>query len=193
MKRWVRGASALVLGTALLAATALADAKPLKLDTTHSKVGFTASTLLFDVDGHFGKYDVKVDGDPSKPESAKLSVSIDVSSIDTDNGKRDSHLKAPDFFDAKKFPKITFTSSKITRKGNKLSVSGTLTMHGKSRKVTLPMKIATGKNGAGKATTAYKGKLTINRNDFGVGQDSIAAKISLEDEVEISLLIVAFI
>lgn len=183
----------------LLAAVALwlptvsvAADKALKLDKVHSKIGFTASTLLFDVDGTFKKFDVSVDGDPAVPSKAKVKVTIDVASIDTDNGKRDEHLRAPDFFDASKHPKIVFVSDKVTIAGNKLTVAGKLTMHGKTARVAIPFKRVTGKNGAGIMTTAYKGKLTINRNAWGIGAGSVAAKISLDDEVELDLLIVTF-
>jgi polyisoprenoid-binding protein YceI len=71
-------------------------------------------------------------------------------------------------------------------------VKGNLTMHGKTKQVTLPFKVAKGKNGAGMDVTTYKTKITIDRNDYGIGTDSIAAKISLEDEVELKLVIVTF-
>ena len=142
-----------VVATLLLwSSLALAAPRSLKLDRVHSKIGFTASTLLFDVDGHFEKFDVKVEGDSAKPATAKLSVSIDVASIATDNSKRDQHLRAPDFFDAKKFPKIQFVSSKVSASGKNLTVEGTLTMHGKQRKVRIPFKVVKGKNGAGTPT-----------------------------------------
>jgi polyisoprenoid-binding protein YceI len=180
------------LGVMLVGSTAFAAFAPLKLDPVHSKVSFTASTLIFDVDGEFGEYSVQIDGDPSKPETVKVEASIDVASINTQNAKRDTHLKSPDFFDAAKHPKIRFTSVGVKAKGGQLIVKGNLTMHGTTKLVSIPFKVAKGKNGAGVDTTTYKGKLTIDRNDFGIGTDSIAAKISLEDEVEIKLLIVTF-
>lgn len=178
------------LGLVLTASTAFAA--PLKLDKTHSKVGFTAETLLFDVDGEFADYMIEVEGDPSKPDKAKVDVTINVASIDTDNNKRDGHLKSPDFFDAASHPTITFKSTSVRQKGSQLIVKGNLTMRGKTKPVTIPFKVAKGKNGAGVDTTTYKGKLTIDRTDFGVGTDSIAAKISLEDDVDLKLLVVTF-
>ncbi|MEM8606198.1 MAG: YceI family protein [Myxococcota bacterium] len=178
------------LGLVLTASTAFAA--PLKLDKTHSKVGFTAETLLFDVDGEFADYMIEVEGDPSKPDKAKVNVTINVASIDTDNNKRDGHLKSPDFFDAASHPTITFKSTSVRQKGSQLIVKGNLTMRGKTKPVTIPFKVAKGKNGAGVDTTTYKGKLTIDRTDFGVGTDSIAAKISLEDDVDLKLLVVTF-
>lgn len=192
MKRSLRKSLVLALGSLFIGATAYAAYTPIALDTVHSKVGFTASTILFDVDGEFAKYAIEVDGDPSKPESVKVRAAIDVASIDTKNTKRDNHLRSADFFDAAKYPQITFTSTSVKSKGRELVIEGNLSMHGKTKPVTIPFKVARGKNGAGVDTTAYKGKITIDRNDFGIGTDSIAAKISLEDEVDVKLLIVTF-
>ena len=183
---------AVMVGVLWLGAVAAAAYTPLNLDTTHSKVGFTAETLLFDVDGEFQDYTVEVDGDPSKPESAKVRVAIDAGSIDTKNKKRDDHLRSPDFLDAKTHPKITFTSTNIRKRGSQLVMNGNLTIRGKTKPVSIPLSVVSGKNGAGKDVTTYKGKLKIDRNDFGVGADSVAAKISLEDEVELKLIVVTF-
>ena len=181
-----------MLAVLWLGSVAAAAYTPLDLDTTHSKVGFTAETLLFDVDGEFEDYTVEVDGDPNKPESARIRVTIDAGSIDTKNKKRDDHLRSPDFLDAKSHPKITFTSTSIRKRGNQLVMNGNLTIRGKTKPVSIPLSVVSGKNGAGKDVTTYKGKLTIDRNDFGVGADSVAAKISLEDEVELKLIVVTF-
>jgi len=190
MKQGYRSALLALLGIVFVNTTVFAA--PLKLDTTHSKVAFTAETLLFDVDGQFDEYTVDIEGDKSKPATAKIKVTVTVASIDTQNQKRDDHLKSPDFFDAAKHPTITFASTSVRPKGNQLIVKGNLTMHGKTKPVTIPFKVAKGKNGAGVDTTTYKGKVTIDRNDFGIGTDSIAAKISLEDEVDLKLLVVTF-
>jgi len=191
MKSWLQRTLALSVLLAL-AAVAHAELRPLKIDAVHSRVGFTASTLLFDVDGHFNRYEVQLDGDSSKLASARLKVSIDATSIDTGNGKRDEHLSSADFFDVKKYPRITFVSESITQSGNQLHVVGTLEMHGQKRKLAIPFKLVKGKNGSGVESTAVKGRLVINRSDFGIGADSVAAKISLEDDVTLDLLVVAF-
>jgi polyisoprenoid-binding protein YceI len=190
--RTERSSFVITLAASLLTASlAFADWKPLKLDSVHSRVGFTASTLLFDVDGHFSDYKVLVDGDPKQPQTAKIKLEIAAASINTDNAKRDTHLKNPDFFDVEKFPTIRFESTKVELQGKVLKVTGTLSMHGKQQTLTIPFKMAQGKNGAGIDTASYKGKLTIERSAFGIGTDSVAAKISLENEVELDLLLVA--
>ncbi len=192
MKHVVRSALGMALGVLLVSSTAFAAYSALKLDRTHSEVSFTAETLIFDVEGNFGEYNVEIEGDPAKPETVKVKASIGVASINTQNAKRDKHLKSPDFFDVEKYPTITFISTSVRSKGGKLMVKGNLTMHGTTKQVTLPFKVAKGKNGAGMDVTTYKTKFTIDRNDYGIGTDSIAAKISLDDEVELKLVIVTF-
>jgi polyisoprenoid-binding protein YceI len=192
MKYSIRNVLPLALGVLLLSSAAFAAFSALKLDRVHSKVAFTAATLIFDVDGEFTDFTVNIDGDPAKPETVKVEANIDVASIDTKNQKRDDHLKSPDFFDAAKYPKIRFASIGAKSEGDELIVKGNLSIHGKTKLVSIPFKVAKGKNGAGIDTTTYKAKLSIDRTEFGVGTDSIAAKISLEDEVEVKLLIVTF-
>jgi polyisoprenoid-binding protein YceI len=174
----------------LIASAALADWVGVNLDLVHSRLGFTASTVLFDVEGRFKDYKLLVDGDPKQPATLKIKVEVAANSINTDNTKRDEHLKGPDFFDVAKYPTIRFESTKVEQQGRTLTVTGKLDMHGKQQTVTIPFKIAQGKKGAGVDTIAYKGKLTLDRTSYGIGTDSIAAKISLEKDVELELLLV---
>jgi polyisoprenoid-binding protein YceI len=180
----------LFLGTFTAGAIALAAYAPLELDTVHSKVGFMAGTGLFDVSGEFGEYTVEIDGDPETPESVTLKVTIAVASINTQNTKRDAHLKSPEFFDAVKYPSIVFTSTSVQPRGHKLFVTGNLAMHGQTKEITIVFKVAKGKNGAGVDATSYKGTVMLNRSDFGIGDDSLLRKWGISNEVEAKLLIV---
>ncbi len=185
-------ASALCLTLSLAPANrASADAVALKLDTAHSRLGFTASTLLFDVPGSFSEYVVKLDGTPSDPEHAKLEVRVKAASIQTGIQKRDEHLRSADFFDVQRYPELVFKSTRVVKKGDgQLELSGALTMHGKEKSVVLPLRVVRGKNGAGVDSTAYRGALELNLKDFGIGADSVAAKISLDDKVKVEVLLV---
>lgn len=189
MRRTLIILTALVL---MAPATALSAAdKTFTPDTVHTRIGFTAKTL-FKVEGNFGKYTTEISGEPDTLENAAVKVEIDVASINTENKTRDSHLKKPDFFDAAKYPKIVFTSSKVWKQGTQVMVQGTLDMHGVKKDLTIPFEPSFGKNGAGNDTWSYEGSLKINRNDFGIGAGSIAAKISLKDTVELNLQLVGF-
>ncbi|MCA9581628.1 MAG: YceI family protein [Myxococcales bacterium] len=161
-------------------------------DGNHTRIRFVASTTLFDVDGWFDKYKLNIQGDPVTLKDASVKVEIDAASINTSNQKRDDHLRSPDFFDVKKYPTITFTSDKVTKKGKKILVTGDLTMHGITKKVSIPFSKTTAKNGAGVEETVFRGDLTIDRTDYQIGTESLAAKISLKDDVKVHLVIAGF-
>ena len=94
--------------------------------------------MISDVDGKFKTFDLTMTS--SKPDftDAQINLTADVNSISTDQEKRDGHLKSPDFFDAAKYPTLTFKSKSITKvSGNKYKVMGDLTMHGVTKPVTL--------------------------------------------------------
>ena len=183
----------LLLALAMLSfVSAFAGTKVFTPDTTHSVIGFKAATLLFKVEGAFDRYQVDIQGDPDALGAVKIRVAIDAASVDTKNTTRDNHLRTPDFFDVKRFPTIVFTSSKAWRQDGKVMVAGTLDLHGAKKNLTLAFDPAFGKNGAGVATWSYEASLKINRSDFGIGAESIAAKISLKDPVELNLMLVGF-
>ena len=171
---------------------AFAGTKVFTPDTTHSVIGFRAATLLFKVEGRFDRYTMDIQGDPDALGTVKVDVAIDTASIDTQNGTRDNHLRSADFFDVKRFPTIRFTSSKAWRQDGKVMVAGTLEMHGVKKDLTLAFEPAFGKNGAGVDTWSYEASFQLKRSDFGIGADSVAAKISLKDPVQVDLMLVGF-
>jgi polyisoprenoid-binding protein YceI len=176
----------------LMALPLVGQTRVFRLDENHTVLGFKASTLLFDVPGRFTRYKADIQGDPVAPEDAKIQIDIDARSISTAIQARDEHLRSADFFDVAKFPRITFTSQNVHREGDRVVVRGTLTMHGVSRELELPFVTAEGLNGAGANTWSYRTTLALDRLDFGIGADSVAAKISLKRPVELDLLLVGF-
>jgi polyisoprenoid-binding protein YceI len=144
--------------------------------------------MLFDVDGDFKKYQVFLDG--THQNLSKVKVEIDAASVFTSNKKRDDHLKSPDFFDVKNHKMITFVSDSIQKSGDNVTINGTLTILGKAKQVAIPFKVNKAEMG-GKTTYVYRGKTQVDRSDFGVGADSVAAKISLKNQVDLDFLLVA--
>jgi polyisoprenoid-binding protein YceI len=181
-----------LLPALLLALPLLAQTRVFRADENHTVLGFKASTLLFDVPGRFTRYKADIQGDPATLEGAQVRLDIEAKSINTANGTRDEHLRTADFFDVAKYPKITFVSSAVKREGEKVLVHGTLQMHGVSRELDLAFVAAEGMNGAGTRTWSYRATLPLDRLDFGVGAESVAAKISLKRQVELDLLLVGF-
>lgn len=170
----------------------VAQSKVFRADENHTVIGFKASTLLFDVPGRFTRYKADIQGDPAAPGDAKVQITIDAKSIATANAARDNHLRTPDFLDVAKYPTITFISKDVKKVGDQLVVRGTLTLHGVSRELELPFTAAEGMNGADVRTWSYRATLPLDRLAFGVGAESVAAKISLKKQVELDLLLVGF-
>ena len=157
------------------------------VDTVHSSVVFKvkhANAAWFQ--GTFDTITGKVSLDPSKPEAGSVSVTIPVDSVDTNDKKRDEHLRGPDFFNGKENPNITFASSKIAKKGDKFEVTGDLAMAGKSKSITIEVE-KTGEGEFHGKRIGFATTFTIKRSDFGMtyGVD----KNALGDEVTLSIAI----
>lgn len=138
------------------------------VDGVHSSVVFKvkhANASWFK--GSFDKIEGSVSLDPAKPEAGAVKLVIPVDSIDTNDQKRDDHLKAADFFNYKENPEITFASTKIAKQGDKLAVTGDLAMAGKSKSVTIEVE----KVGEGEfygKRVGYSTTFTVKRSDFGM-------------------------
>src|SRR5262245_22567911 len=112
-----------------------------KLNSENTKIKFVGSKSDGKHEGGFGKFSgsFKVDGDITK---AQLQVTIEIDSITTDTAKLTAHLKSPDFFDAKRFPEAKFVSTGIKSSPDGYTVTGNLTMHGKTHSLSFPAKIS---------------------------------------------------
>jgi polyisoprenoid-binding protein YceI len=163
--------SASLLALSLAIATA-ASAAPATwtIDQNHSQVGFSIRHFFSKVPGNFGKFQGAIVYDPQKPEVSSVKVEIDASSINTQNEKRDNHLRSEDFFDVAKFPTLTFVSTKVAASGdNKLKVDGNLTMHGVTKPVTLFVTfLGAGPTMNGEQRSGFEAITTLNRKDFGI-------------------------
>jgi len=165
----VIGSSLALLGAVALARPALADTTEWTLDGTHSRVGFSVSHMVVSsVSGRFKQFTGKVELDEANLTKSQVDISIKTESIDTDDAKRDEHLRSPDFFDAKKFPTLTFKSTKIAKAGGKkYKLTGDLTIHGVTKNVTLDAEISDAvKNPWGKMVRSVKLGGKIKRGDF---------------------------
>lgn len=156
------------------------------VDKTHARLGFSVSHLMVsEVEGSFKNFDATISGSAEDFSDAVVSLTADVSSINTDNEQRDEHLKNPDFFDVAKFPTISFKSTSFKKVGErKYKVTGDLTMHGVTKSVVLEAAYNTGIHPMTKNTIAgFKVTGVVKRSDFGVGTSFLANMIG--DEVNI--------
>lgn len=167
-----------------------------KVDNSHSKLGFSVTHMMVsETEGKFKVYEGSV---ASKTDmdftDATVNFSADAASINTEDEKRDGHLKSPDFFDAEKYPKITFksTSMKLNGKGaTSYTLEGELTMHGVTKKVKLTAIGASKvvKDPYGNFKNGFKVTGTINRKDFGLTWNAAleAGGVAVSDEVKIDI------
>ncbi|GAA4459647.1 YceI family protein [Nemorincola caseinilytica] len=153
------------------------------LDKAHSKLGFSISHLtVSDVEGSFKKVDAKITCTGDDFTDAVVELTADVSSINTDNDGRDKHLQNADYFDAEKYPTITFKSKTFKKlKDNTYAVTGNLTMHGVTKPVELRAVARSGTNPMSKkAITGFKITGVINRIDFGIAPSTPNAMLGEE-------------
>lgn len=166
-------------------------ASELAVDAAHSNVGFAIPILngLSNVRGKFTDFTVTINYDESDVTKSTVNAAIKVSSIDTGIANRDKHLLTADFFDAEKYPEITFKSTRVVKKGKEMLVHGTFTMHGVSKEIVLPITM-TGKftDPTTKATSyGFVANVTLNRTDYGINYERKGSEGFLGKEVVIEL------
>jgi polyisoprenoid-binding protein YceI len=176
----------IVAVTALLFAFKTTENATWSLDKAHAKLGFTITHLMVsDVEGWFKTFEAKVTSSKEDFSDAVAEMTADINSINTDNEQRDKHLKSPDFFDAAKYPAITFKSKTFKKVDEKnYKVTGDLTMHGITKTVDLDAICKIGTNPMNKQTiVGFKITGMIKRSDFGIGTSMTSAMLG--DEVSI--------
>lgn len=154
------------------------------VDSSHSSVGFSVKHLnVSNVQGSFSRFSGSVEVEGKKIKA--LQGELDIASIDTNTSARDKHLRAPDFFDSKKFPKATLTL--VKHKGKKLEAE--ITMRGISKNVVFDVEL----NGPVKHPTTGKDLIAltlvgkVNRKDFDIGVDTSNMMVSDNVDVRIEL------
>src|SRR5689334_21544846 len=161
------------------------------VDKSHSNVKFTITHLVVsEVEGSFKLFDGSMENTKGDLSDAKVNFTVDVNSINTDNEKRDGHLKSDDFFAADKFPQMKFTSTSMKAVGdNKYKLAGNLTI----RDITKPVEfdVTYGGSVAAMGTTklGFKAKTTINRFDYNLKWDKATEGGGLVVSKEVNILV----
>ncbi|MFI4938531.1 MAG: YceI family protein [Candidatus Berkiellales bacterium] len=170
------------LFTALLAMSFACDASQWQIDTNESEISFTATQNDAPVTGKFTGFKGDIDFDPKQLATSKVFVSIDTNSVTTSYKQVADTLKTDDWLNVKIFPEATFKSNNITQKGNnQYEANGTLTI----RNISLPMTINFELNNPSQNKSQVKGKTTIKRNSFGVGQGEWSSTEEVKDIVSV--------
>jgi polyisoprenoid-binding protein YceI len=178
---------------ALAAPLALAQTSTWVSDPAHSDVIFSISHLsISTVHGHFGKVAATIHYDEADIAKSKVTATVGVDTLDTGEEKRNAHLASPDFFDVANLPTATFTSTSVARRGDKLIISGNLTLHGVTQPVVLEAEGPTGPVPGmdHKPHAGFTATTTISRSAFGIGPKFPAAMVGDDVKVTIDLEVV---
>jgi polyisoprenoid-binding protein YceI len=173
----------------LASSIVVTNAQSWTLDKSHSGVGFSVTHLMLsEVDGTFKDFEASLTSSKDDLSDAVFEFKAQIASVDTRNERRDNHLKAADFFEAEKYPTLSFKSTSFKKvEGKKWKLTGNLTIKGVTKPVTLDVTL----NGpienqrSKKPMIGLKASATIDRYDFGVGGESGAAQ-SREVEIRVN-------
>jgi polyisoprenoid-binding protein YceI len=166
---------------ALLGFAAPALANPWRVDAAHSTLTFTNTYQNVSYTGQFRRFTATIDYDPNDLSHAKFDVSVDITSLDTQNAERDHTALGADFFDTAKFPNAHFVTTSFRKTANgKVLAEGTLTLRGISKPVTLDVKFSPK---GGTATLDVTARL--KRLDFGIGTGQWADPSMIGDDVTV--------
>jgi polyisoprenoid-binding protein YceI len=160
------------------------------IDPAHSMMLFKVRHLgLSTVTGRFAKFAGTFQLDPATGQAASASIKIETASVNTDNERRDGHLRSPDFFAADSFPQITFESSRIEKvSGNKYRMTGNLTMRGVTKPVTLDAELAGTRQTPQGWLAAVNLSGTVKRKEFGLMWDRITEGVAVvSDDITLQL------
>jgi polyisoprenoid-binding protein YceI len=181
-----------LLAVLLLAVPTVVAAEPTvyKVDPDHSGVGFSIRHFVSNVPGRFDDFEGTIKYDKLAPAASGVEFTVRTASINTGNADRDEHLRSADFFDVKKYPILTFTSTEVKgRDANTLDVTGDLTLHGVTRRVTIPVTFLGTVRTPNGEKAGFEVVFTLNRRDYGVTWNRVldAGGTVLGEEVRITI------
>ena len=181
-----------LLGKSILALAlgfSLVNATEYTIDESHTHVGFLVKHLMItNVNGEFKTYNAEIDFDAKTKTFNKLNAVIDTASIDTDNQKRDDHLKSEDFFASEKFPKMTFQMTSYKVDGDEGIATGNLTIRGITKEVKLKVEdLGTVKDFKNVNRVGFTLKGKINRMDYDLKWNKAleAGGVAVSEEVKL--------
>ncbi|RJP81666.1 MAG: polyisoprenoid-binding protein [Candidatus Zixiibacteriota bacterium] len=180
----------LILSTLILVLAGTASASTWETDSAHSHLGFAARHMMISkVRGSFDQFAAVLTFDEQETTRSSVQLTIQAASLDTDNDKRDEHLRGADFFDAGNHPQITFTSRRVERSGDRLILIGDLTLRGVTREVAVEIEELTPAvtDPFGHRRMAVSVRTRIDRRDFGLTWNKAleTGGVLVGDEVDI--------
>ena len=177
----------LLLASLAAGSVAAVQAAPLKTDLAASGVSAVFKQMNVPVEAPFRTFAAQIDYDAAKPAAASASVEITTASFDIGDAMYNKEVAKKEWFNSAQFPKATFVSTSIAAAGaGKLTVSGKLTLKGKSANVTFPLTVK-----AAGAKTVFEGQLPIKRLAFNIGEGEWKDTSMVADEVVIKFRVTA--
>lgn len=161
------------------------------VDKPHSSASFKIRHLMSNVTGRFRDFDASIRIDRADPARSSVELTIHSASIDTGEADRDEHLRSPDFFEVAKYPAITFKSATVVPKSKtQFDVTGDLTMHGVTRRITLPVTfLGFGRDPRGNEKAGFEIATTLDRKDYNITWNRLLDEggLLLGDEVKVTI------
>ncbi len=172
-----------MLTAVVLAGGGSALAQEWKVDPDHTSISFKISHL--GISTTHGRFNV-MEGSFSTGEAASFDVSVEAESVDTNNKKRDDHLRSPDFFNVMQFPTITLKTTEATATEDGYQLTADLTLHGVTKSIVVDLvKVGEGEDPWGGYRAGFDAAFKINRSDYGM--DNMIGAVG--DEVELAISI----
>ena len=165
------------------------------VDKAHTSISFEINHFFTPVKGNFKDFKGTLALDPNDLGSSKVDFTVNITSVNTGEKKRDAHLQSKDFFNAKKWPTMKFTSTSIKKSGSDYVAVGKMTIRDVTKNVEIPFKVLGTKDHPmkkGNLITAIRSEFTIDRTEYGVGTGSWAATAVVGDNVDVTVLIEAY-
>jgi polyisoprenoid-binding protein YceI len=178
---------------AVAGATAVPGAvETYKIDPVHSSVAFSIRHFVSKVPGRFGKFSGTITIDRENPANNRATATIEAAAIDTGNKKRDTHLRSPDFFDAAKFPTMSFKSTSWKKTGeDSYDVTGELTIKDVTKPVVLKVtSLGFGPGSGGAQLSGWEATTKIDKKEFNV-KDPAMLDATIGDDVAVTINIEA--
>ena len=177
---------------AFAAAAASAQVSKWQIDPAHSEADFTIKHMgISNIHGRFGNINGALDLDDKDITKSDVNATVDITSVDTGVAQRDTHLKSPDFFDASKYPTMTFVSKSLSNNNGQLQLTGDLTIHGVTKPVTLALDGPSKEqlDPYGKVRRGFSATTTIHRQDYGLTWNGNlkSGDVVLADDVKVEL------
>ena len=180
--------TALVLGAGLVMAATVRATTLDSVQPDKSKMGFSFKQMGVAMDGHFAKFSAALNFDPAKPEQAKASIEVDLTSIDTGSGEADQEVVGKAWFNTAAFPKAVFVAKQIKQIApNQYEVLGSLSIKGHSRDIKSALKLSP----QGKSSV-LSGSFTLQRADFAIGEGMWSKFDVVANDIQVNFQFTAF-